>query len=263
LAIERNHNISVNALYGNDTVALSYAGSGAPSLEQQLIGGIASNDLYMGIIGLNPASTNFTDYNNPIESYMSTLKSQNNIPSLSYGYTSGSQYRFNKVFGSLTLGGYDASLMVSNDLQIGFNSDSNYDLTINVNSISMSSGGGKRNLSSTSFPAFIDSTLAYFYLPIEVCQKFEEAFGITYDNDTTLYLVNDTLHDQLVSQNANVTFTLTNVTSQVLVDVVLPYAAFDLMADYPLVKNATRYFPLKRAKDNTETALGRAFLQEA
>lgn len=263
LAIERNHNIAVNALYGNDSIALSYPGSGAPSLDKQLVGGIASNDIYMGMIGLNPASTNFTDFNNPIESYMSSLKSQNKIPSLSYGYTSGNQYRFNKVLGSLTLGGFDDSLLEPNDLKIGFGGDSNYDLTINVNSISMSSVDGKRILSSSWFPAFIDSTLPYFYLPLDVCQNFEEAFGITYDNETQLYLVNDTLHDKLVSQNANVTFTLTNVTSQVLVDIVLPYQAFDLMAEYPLVQNATRYFPLKRAKDNSETGLGRAFLQEA
>jgi hypothetical protein len=263
LAIESNHNYSVNALYGNDTVALSYLGSDAPSLDQQLLGGIASKDIYMGVIGLNPATTNFTDYNNPVQSYMSALKSQNKIPSLSYGYTAGNQYRFNKVLGSLTIGGYDASLLEDNDLTVEFNADSNYDLTINVNSISMSSSNGKRNLSTSWFPAFVDSTLPYLYLPIDVCQHFEAAFGITYDNDTELYLVNDTLHDQLLAQGANVTFSLTNVTSQVLVDIVLPYLAFDLIADYPLVKNATRYFPLKRAKDNTDTTLGRAFLQEA
>jgi hypothetical protein len=263
LAIETNHNLTVNALYGNDTVALSYLGSEAPSLDEQLVGGIASKDLYMGMIGLNPASTNFTDYNNPIQSYISTLKSQDKIPSLSYGYTAGNQYRFNKVLGSLTLGGYDASLLEPNELTVGFNGDSNFDLTINVNSISMSSSDGNRNLSTTWFPAYIDSTLPYLYLPIDVCQQFEEAFGITYDNDTELYLVNDTLHTQLLSQAANVTFTLTNVTSQVLVDIVLPYQAFDLIADYPLVQNASRYFPLKRAKDNTQTTLGRTFLQEA
>lgn len=263
LAIETNRDYSINALYGNDTVALSYLGSGAPVLDQQLLGGIASKDLYMGVIGLNPASTNLTDYNNPIQSYMSTLKSQNKTPSLSYAYTAGNQYRFNKVLGSLTIGGYDASLLEPNDLVVEFNGDSDYDLTINVNSISMSSNNGTRNLSTSWFPAFIDSTLPYLYLPIEVCQQFEEAFGITFDNDTELYLVSDSLHEKLLSQAANITFSLTNITSQTIVDIVLPYSAFDLIADYPLVKNATRYFPLKRAENNTQTTLGRTFLQEA
>lgn len=244
-------------------MALSYPGSGTPSFERQLVGGMAVKDIFMGVFGLNPASTNFSDYNNPIPSYMSTLKTQNKIPSLSYGYTAGNQYRFNKVLGSLTLGGYDASIVEPNELTVAFNGDSTRDLTINVNSISFSSGTGKKNLSTTWFPAFIDSTIPYLYLPLDVCLQFEEAFGIVYDNATGLYLVNDTLHSSLLSQAANVTFTLTNVTSQALVDITLPYQAFDLTADWPLVKQKTRYFPLKRAKDNSQTTLGRTFLQEA
>lgn len=86
---------------------------------------------------------------------------------------------------------------------------------------------------------------------------------LQYDNTTELYLVNDTLHSQLLNQGANVTFTLTNVTGQVLVDIVLPYQSFDLIANYPLVQNTTRYFPLKRSQNNTQNTLGRTFLQEA
>ena len=86
---------------------------------------------------------------------------------------------------------------------------------------------------------------------------------LQYDNTTELYLVNDTLHSQLLNQGANVTFTLTNVTGQVLVDIVLPYQSFDLIANYPLVQNTTRYFPLKRSQNSTQNTLGRTFLQEA
>ncbi|KAL9030785.1 MAG: hypothetical protein Q9180_006874, partial [Flavoplaca navasiana] len=43
----------------------------------------------------------------------------------------------------------------------------------------------------------------------------------------------------------------------------LPYAAFDLIAERPLMKNATRYFPLMRAADESQYTLGRTFLQEA
>lgn len=263
LALEENLGLSGNGLYGYDTVALSYPGSGTPSLNQQVVGGIATNDFWLGLFGLNPAASNFSDYNYPVPSYMISLKSQNKIPSLSYGYTAGNQYRFNKVSGSLTLGGYDADLFEPNDLTCAFNANDAIDLTLNIHSISMSTGGGNQTLSSTSFPALIDSTIPYLYLPLCVCQQFEAAFGIKYDNATELYLVNDTLHSHLLTQNANVTFTVTNVTAEVLVDIVLPYRAFDLIADYPLVKNKTRYFPLKRAKDDTQTTLGRTFLQEA
>jgi hypothetical protein len=250
-------------LYGYDSVALGFPGSGASSLDGQVVGGIATKAFYMGLFGLNPSATNFSTYNNPVQSYMSSLKSQNQIPSLSYGYTAGSQYRFNKVFGSLTLGGYDSSLFEPNNLTVQFSGQSNFDLTVNVNTITMSSNGGNRTLSSNSFPAFVDSTVPYLYLPVEVCQKFEEAFGITYDNNTDLYLVNDTLHDHLLAQSANVVLTLTNITAEVMVDIALPYQAFDLIAEFPLIQNSSRYFPLKRAANNSQTTLGRTFLQEA
>jgi len=251
------------SLYGNDAVALSSLSPGTTSLSNQLIGGIASTDFFMGSLGLNPDSTNLSSSNASISSYMSNLKSQNKIPSLSYGYTAGNQYRFDKVLGSLTLGGYDASLFQSNNLTVALNGKGPSDLTINVNSIYFTSSSDKRSLSNREFPAVIDSTVPYLYLPIEICQRFEEAFGITYDEDFELYLVNDTMHSRLLEQAANVTFTLTNVTSEVLINITLPYQAFDLLAEPPLVQTTSRYFPLKRASDTSQSILGRAFLQEA
>ena len=115
LAIETNLGLLGNALYGYDTVALSYPGSNTPSLNQQVVGGIATKDFYMGLFGLNPAASNFSTYNDPQQSYMSSLKSQNLIPSLSYGYTAGNTYRFNGALGSLTIGGFDASLFEPNE----------------------------------------------------------------------------------------------------------------------------------------------------
>jgi hypothetical protein len=217
----------------------------------------------MGSFGLNPAATNFSTFNDPVPSYMSNLKSQNQMPSISYGYTAGNTYRFNGVLASLTFGGYDASLIEPNDLTIDFDVDEDFDLTINVNTIAMSSGSGNKTLSASSFLAFIDSTTPYLWLPEEVCAAFEDAFGIVYDETSGLYLVNDTLHSQLLTQDANVTFALTNTTGNKFVDIVLPYQAFDLIAEWPLVQNTSRYFPLKRAVNDTQTTLGRAFLQEA
>jgi hypothetical protein len=47
------------------------------------------------------------------------------------------------------------------------------------------------------------------------------------------------------------------------IDVSIPYGAFDLTAQPPLVNTSTRYFALKRASNQTQYTLGRAFLQEA
>ncbi|PMD39870.1 acid protease [Hyaloscypha variabilis F] len=263
VAIETNLGITAEAQYGSDVVALGSIGSGLPTISDQLLGGTASKDFFLGTFGVNAAPSSISNLNDPIPSYLSTLKAQSIIPSLSYGYTAGNQYRFNKVFGSLTLGGYDASLFEPNDLTFKFNDNGNLDLTVHVDSISISSNHVNTTISSVPFPAFVDSTVPYLYLPIGFCKKFEEAFGITYDTTSGLYLVNSTLHTKLLEQSANVTFTLTNSTGTTLVEIVLPYQAFDLKAKWPLVKNSTRYFPLKRAANNSQTTLGRAFLQEA
>ncbi len=266
LTIDTNLGLAENGYYGFDDVSLGYVGSDTPTLDNQLVGGIASKNFYMGMFGLNPAASNLSSINNPIPSYMTNLKSQNYIPSVTYGYTAGCQYRYTStggVLGSLILGGYDKSLFTHNNLTFSFNPLNKVDLTVSINSITYFSGHTNKSLSATPFPAFINSDVPYFYLPLAVCQQFESAFGIVYDNTTGLYLVNDTLHTQLLAQSANVTFKLTNAAGESTIDIVLPYQAFDLIAEWPLVKNTTRYFPLKRAVNNTQTTLGRAFLQEA
>jgi hypothetical protein len=146
LTVEEKLGISATALYGNDTISLGLGDT--PSLAGQNFGGIASEALFLGSFGLNPAATNFSALDTPVPSYISTLRAQNQIPSLSYAYTAGNQYQSNGVFGSLILGGYDASLLVPNDLTIEFNSQSEFDLTINVNAITMSSHDGIEILST-------------------------------------------------------------------------------------------------------------------
>ncbi|KAI4123753.1 MAG: hypothetical protein LQ338_005125 [Usnochroma carphineum] len=188
------------------------------------------------------------------------------IASQSWGYTAGNQYRLNKVLGSLTLGGYDASRFIPNDLTIPFNQQDIRDLTVNVNAIyTMSADGSQRSdLLPNSIAAFVDSTIPWIYLPVEACKRFEDAFGLTWNEKMQGYPVNDTLHEKLTQQNASVVFTLSNSTSGSgpSVDITLPYAAFDLVMQYPLVRNTTRYFPLARAANESQYTLGRTFLQE-
>ncbi|KAA8570286.1 hypothetical protein EYC84_002593 [Monilinia fructicola] len=265
LEVESNLDLSGNGNYGNDTLMLGSPGSELPSLSSQVLATITTHDFWLGLFGLNPAPTNFSSKTELVPSYMSNLKSQGHIPSLSYGYTAGAYYRNGGgangggVFGNLTLGGYEESLFVPNDLTVEFSSDGD-DLTIEVNTITIASSTGKSQVvssPSSSFPAFIDSSIPYLYLPISICQKFEEALGLTYDTKSELYLLNDAQYTTLVAKNASVTLTLTNSTSKAMVNITLPYAAFDWWADYPLVQNATRYFPLKRAADSSQITLGR------
>jgi hypothetical protein len=113
--------------------------------------------------------------------------------------------------------------------------------------------------------AIIDSTVPHLWLPRSVCDIFEDAFGLTYDNYTNLYLFsNASVYDKLVSNNPSVVIALGNENNpSTQVHITLPFGSFDLKASYPIYLNATPYFPIRRAENETQYTLGRAFLQEA
>ncbi|KAL2349943.1 peptidase aspartic [Cryomyces antarcticus] len=269
LWIERNLGYTGNAQYGYDTVGLGGVGEGGPTLKNMTVGGLAVNDFYLGIFGVNPKPTNFTSFAEGSPSYITTLRDQNLIPSVSFGYIAGARYRLRSVLASLTLGGYDASRFVSNNLTITFAPNNERDLVVAIQSITTDkSSSGSNTLLPSSAPifAYIDSTVPQIWLPRSVCQAFEAAFGLIYDNATDLYLVNNTLHQSLVTRNASVKFTLgASLNGGQTVDITLPYAAFDLQASPPYrgLANSTAYFPLRRAANDTQYTLGRTFLQEA
>lgn len=165
----------------------------------------------------------------------------------------------------MTLGGYDLARFTPNNLTFLFAPDNSRDVVVGIQSItSTDSKQTQTQLLPSGILAYVDSTVPHIWLPLDACQAFEKAFGLIYDNASQLYLVNDSLHKTLRALNASVTFTLGNsMTGGQTVDIVLPYASFDLLVQPPLVENSTRYFPLKRAANQTQYTLGRTFLQEA
>lgn len=247
---------------GFDTVTLGWQGSGGPTVAHSTIISLASYTYYLGVFGLNPRPTNFTTFVDPQPSFLEQLVTNNTIPGTSWGYTAGNQYRFDKVFGSLVLGGYDANRIGDNNISLTMGSDISRDLLVNLQSIT--TGSSTNLLPGGSIPIFIDSTVSNLWLPQSACTAFEDAFGIEWDSDYGLYIVNDSLHTSLQASNPSVTFTLgVDVTGGETVDIVLPYGAFDLTAQYPLVANTSYYFPLIPAANETQYTLGRTFLQEA
>ena len=166
----------------------------------------------------------------------------------------------NGVYGSLVLGGYDTAKFKPNNLTFDFGPDDNRELLVEMKSIS--ADGGK-SLLPEPISMFLDSTVPCIYLPEAACSIFESTFGLVWDNKTELYLLTDAQHTALQTQSPNITFRMGNLTSTNTVDIVLPYSAFDLEVSYPIVANATRYFPLKRANDSSQYTLGRTFFQEA
>lgn len=90
--IGRNLGLDDGALFGYETVGLGGLGEGGPTIENTTVGALMSLDYFVGVFGLHPKPTNFSTFNEPSPSYMSKLKDQQLIPSLSYGYTAGNPY---------------------------------------------------------------------------------------------------------------------------------------------------------------------------
>ncbi|KKY33986.1 putative peptidase a1 [Diaporthe ampelina] len=101
------------------------------------------------------------------------------------------------------------------------------------------------------------------WLPEAWCDLFEDAFGLRYVEETGRYLVDDEQHTELLQLEPTLTFTLgASTTGGTIGRFDLPYAAFDLEGEYPMFPNATRYFPIRRAANDTQYTIGRVFLQE-
>ena len=257
--------------YGWDSVSLSWGSS--VTVNHSIVGAYIATDYYVGQIGISPQSTNFTTSNDnssalsdPQPSFLTLLREQNSIPSLSYSFTAGSYYRSQQqtnAWGSLILGGYDSSKLGSGELSFPFASDAGREFVVGIQGVTKS--GTQQGLLTQPILAALDTTQPFIWLPTAVCQQFEQAFGLTWNDTAEMYFVNDTLHNYLVSENATVTFTLGQTTmSNPNIEIVLPYGSFDLTASYPIVEsNSTRYFPLKRAANSTQYTLGRTFFQEA
>lgn len=110
----------------------------------------------------------------------------------------------------------------------------------------------------------IDTAVPHLWLPRGICDRFEQAFGLSYDNHTGLYRILDEARTKLSQQSPTITFSLgASLNPDERVNIVLPYAALDLQASYPVYPHATNSFPIRRAENATELVLGRALLQEA
>ncbi|KAK5725198.1 hypothetical protein LTR17_013150 [Elasticomyces elasticus] len=257
---ERFLGLSGNAYYGFDTIQLGIEGSGLPILQDRLVAGIATNDFWLGSLGLSPIPFNFTTLNEPLPTLLSTLRNQALIGSTSWAYTAGASYRDPPVYGSLTLGGYDTARFNSST-PFPFGADFSRDLLVPLTSITTNTYGSPPLLSQP-IHVFINSLVPSLYLPISVCQNFERAFNLTWNATAELYLLTSHQHDALLAQNPSLTFTLRSDSAEGI-DITLPYAALDLNITRPYVEEERYYFPLKRASNDSQYTLGRVFLQEA
>ena len=93
LELELNLGHNDTGDFGLDTLGLGAAASGGgPSLDSQLVIGIETNQYRLGMFGLNHQPTNVSSFAQSYTSFLTSLKIQNLIPSLSWAYTAGAKY---------------------------------------------------------------------------------------------------------------------------------------------------------------------------
>lgn len=165
----------------------------------------------------------------------------------------------------MTLGGYDSARFEPNDVSFDLAPDISRDLVVGLQGVmSSESNGSQQLLLPSPHLTFIDSTIPYLYLPLDACILFEKVLGLKWNDSAELYIVDDELHGDLLMRKPEFTFKLGNsLTGEPTVDIVLPYSSFDLKFKPTYDADPIRYFPLKRAANDSQLTLGRSFLQEA
>jgi hypothetical protein len=81
LTTEEVWGYSGNGQFGLDNIILSYSGGQGPLLNNTMLAGIATKDFLIGTIGLTPWGVNFTDFNQPTPSVLTSLKNAGEIDS--------------------------------------------------------------------------------------------------------------------------------------------------------------------------------------
>ncbi|KAF2110264.1 aspartic peptidase domain-containing protein [Lophiotrema nucula] len=263
VGLDTNLGFTGNGYFGYDTVGTGTAGStDTPVLEHQAISAYATPDLWLGQLGLSQFALNMSETDQP-HSFLSSLKEQGSIPSLSFGYNAGAPYRFTRIAGSLTLGGYDRS-RISNGTNDTLQIPGGDDLVVGLQSITTDLGNGTTStLLDSGVLSVIDSGVAELWLPREACDRFASAFNLTYFEPADRYALTDEAHIQLQSLAPTISITIgTSVKDGDSITIDLPYAAFDVQASYPIFATPTNYFPIRRAANDSQYSVGRVFLQE-
>ncbi|KAF2210474.1 hypothetical protein CERZMDRAFT_45500 [Cercospora zeae-maydis SCOH1-5] len=253
------------ALYGLDNVSLGALN--APSLSSQVVGGISSFNFWLGIIGLGAQPVRFSNLPDTAATVLGSARAQNLSASVSYGFSAGAAYLLGNAPGSIIMGGYDRAAFEPSNISFPLAFAGSRSLTARLKNLVITStlqGTLSPPIESAGLNMSIDSTFAQIWLPGSICDTLSDALGLQYDNNTELYFVNSSVHQSLLSQAPEFTFTLAAASSpNATTNIVLPYAAFDQQIGQPWSTEDTTYFPIRRAANESQFVLGRTFLQEA
>jgi hypothetical protein len=250
-----------------------------------IISPLNTSDYFLGMFGLGLTQSSFGNFvaDCPLSQ---AVKDFGWIPSYSYGYTAGAHYHNTPI--SATLGGYDASRFKPHDTDFTLTTADGVPRAL-VRSIEVTTGQGAETPRqwdsdtealatwNSSFIAMIDSSTPFLWLPEDVCNRFADAFNLTYDDNFDLYTVTDDTYQQLIKEDAfSFTFTLSSfdntddlgdaLGAPGVVNLTISSRALASTLKYPFGNiaygdPAVPYFSLRKSNDST-FIIGRAFLQE-
>jgi hypothetical protein len=309
ITTSRNTTVSINML----TTKLSF---GHPSSENEPvvkipIGTINGTELgWLGLLGISPdsdISAMRAQLSGLKTTLLSNLKNSGYIPRLSWGYTAGAfaskllpEYKISitnnsgdKTLGSLTLGGYDKLRFIPNNYTfdvldvpglstifapevVSINLEGAivplHDSTSGNNITVMSKDPLKKALFSLAMGGS-----PYLTLPKTSCNMIARAFNLSYDSNTSRYLISNELHQKLSNSKAALTFSFVDYQnpSDRPLTLRLEYPALHFFDGGPNGTNQ-RYMPIHPSTPNAMLeknlktagisasyhALGRAFFQE-
>ncbi|KAF1938618.1 hypothetical protein EJ02DRAFT_301409, partial [Clathrospora elynae] len=228
---------------------------------------IITRNFTLGSLALTPRPINFTDYNTPVLSLLQNLRNQKDtpIPSLSWSYTAGAYNLAPKVFGSLVFGGYDSNCFVYKTMTFPFGSDISMDFQVGIQTIAINKT--QQHLLSAPIVSYISTLVPDIWLPFDACAAFQDAFHLSYSNDTETFYINSTQHAKNLVSNPIVSFHVGPEISGAWVVINMPYWNFYLAANVAdtntIIGEGGFRFPIRRAAKDTQYVLGRAFLQSA
>lgn len=177
------------------------------------------------------------------------------------------------LLGALAFGGYHANRIVPHAYQFPFYSDTEAALTLSVREMSLSNSNGSQIFTSPPFPAAVDSTRPYIYLPGNAYESILRSLQLKLDPSSNHVLITNKQHASLLNQNFSLNFMLVSYAdagskSAIPVNISLPYSSLAMKLSYPYVPaaNDTWYLPIRMGNEsdsNSNYVLGRTFLQEA
>lgn len=140
IAVEKPWGYSGNGSYGFDMIRFQDLEGDNLTLPEGIVSAYATKDFFLGFLGLTQHNLYVGDFNStPIPSIFAQLTEIGEVGSLSWGYTAGASYTPNPTVGSLTLGGYDASRLIANNLTLAILDDPKRELVLGLQAITSDS----------------------------------------------------------------------------------------------------------------------------